>query len=51
MLENGGGTQSINQLMIMFLMMNSQNGDNFSSRSSSHRCGCGNCGRDNDFTF
>lgn len=48
MLENGGGTESINQLVIMFLLMNSRNNDTqtlFGSRR------CNNCGRDDGYTF
>lgn len=52
MLENGGGTESINQLVIMFLLMNSRNGGSLSSSDgmSGHRCH-GDCGRDDGFTF
>lgn len=55
MLENGGGTESINQLVIMFLLMNSQNSDgngNTAFSSSRHRDRCnGNCCREDGFTF
>lgn len=49
LLENGGGTENINQLVILFLLMNSRDRDN--------NCGCrrrscdDNCGRDDGFTF
>ena len=50
MLENGGGTESINQLVIMFLMMNSRNNESneLSSRNSRR---CHDCGREDGFTF
>lgn len=55
MLENGGGTESINQLVIMFLLMNSQNSDgngNTAFPSSRRRDHCnGNCCREDGFTF
>ncbi len=56
MLENGGGTESINQLVIMFLLMNSRNNSavGLNGALSSHcrhdRCN-GNCDRDDGFTF
>lgn len=46
MLENGGGTECINQLILMFLMMNSR-GDNAESRTQCRN----NCCRDDGFTF
>ncbi|MDE6401203.1 MAG: hypothetical protein K2L54_01165 [Clostridiales bacterium] len=57
MLENGGGTESINQLVIMFLLMNSRNGNNsgvglnnFNRRCRTDCCD-GNCNRDEGYTF
>lgn len=57
MLENGGGTESINQLVIMFLLMNSRDGNNsgiglnsFNRRCRSDCCDR-NCNRDDGFTF
>ncbi|MDE7463559.1 MAG: hypothetical protein K2M48_00890 [Clostridiales bacterium] len=51
MLENGGGTQSINQLVITFLLMQNRSGASSSLNNliSNRNSGC-NC--DNDgFTF
>lgn len=46
MLENGGGTESINQLVLMFLLMNARNG------GSDPHCDCGRCdGGCGDYTF
>ncbi len=50
MLENGGGTGNINQLVLMFLLMNSRNG-NFNGRNTEHRCDCDPCRRDDGYTF
>lgn len=46
MLENGGGTDNINQLVIMFLLMNSRSDS--SPATDNNRC---NCGRDDGYTF
>ncbi len=53
MLENGGGTESINQLVIMFLLMNSKNSDGrvLSNSQSRETSCCGNCGRADGYTF
>lgn len=46
MLENGGGTECINQLILMFLMMNSRGGN------SDDQTRCRNdCRREDGFTF
>lgn len=47
MLENGGGEQTINQLIIMFLMMNRNNDTDMSSSTSR---GC-SCRREEGYTF
>ena len=46
MLENGGGTGNINQLVLMFLLMHSKTAQN----SSSPRCS-DHCCRDDGYTF
>lgn len=52
MLENGGGTESINQLILMFLMMNSKNGSLGGSGDGRSRRHCDAfCGREDGFTF
>lgn len=52
MLENGGGTESINQLILMFLMVNSKNGSLGGSGDGRSRRHCdGFCGREDGFTF
>lgn len=56
MLENGGGTESINQLVIMFLLMNSRSGNNsgIGINNALRRChsDCdGICNRDEGYTF
>lgn len=56
MLENGGGTESINQLVIMFLLMNSRSGNNsgIGINNAFRRChsDCdSNCNRDEGYTF
>ena len=50
MLENGGSTGNINQLVLMFLLMNSRNGNNGSDNNNG--CNCNNrCFRDDGYTF
>mgnify|MGYP001045719510 CR=1 FL=1 len=52
LLENGGGTENINQLVIMFLLMNSRNDTTGRNRSTSGcRCVNSDCGRADGFTF
>lgn len=51
MLENGGGTGNINQLILMFLMLNSRENSGSRGLSLSSPCGNGNCCRDDGFTF
>lgn len=50
MLENGGGTESINQLVIMFLLMNSQNRGAVNTHDRDRLC-CNDCGRADGYTF
>lgn len=50
LMENGGGTENVNQLVIMFLLMNARG--EFGDRRSNCRCGCNSdCGRADGFTF
>lgn len=49
MLENGGGTENINQLVLMFLLMNSRSGNTGGSQSRSGSCH--DCGRLDGYTF
>ena len=56
MLENGGGTESINQLVIMFLLMNSRSGNNSgiginNAFRRGHSDCVGNCNREVGYTF
>ncbi len=46
LLENGGGAENINQLVILFLLMQSRCGNSPSGCSSN-----GTCGRDDGYTF
>ncbi|MBD5131846.1 MAG: hypothetical protein HDT28_04550 [Clostridiales bacterium] len=48
MLENGGSTGNINQLVLMFLLMNSRSQNTSSQQNSRHVC---SCDRDDGFTF
>ena len=50
MLENGGGTGNINQLVLLFLLMNSRT-VNLNGRNPEHRCDCDPCRRDDGYTF
>ena len=51
LLENSGRTENINQVVIYFLLMNSNNGTSSTNRNTSGcRCGSG-CGRVDGFTF
>lgn len=50
MLENGGGTESINQLVLMFLLMNSRNG-NLNGSDNRRNFNCDPCRRDDGYTF
>ena len=50
MMENGGGTESINQLIIMFLMMNAR-AEQAEAASRTNPCHAVNCGREEGFTF
>ena len=47
MLENGGGTENINQMVLMFLLLQNRS-DN--DRSYRRRGDC-TCGREDGFTF
>lgn len=53
MMQNGGGTQSINHLVLMFLMMQGRNGSSSNLARGCTRNSCCNtdCGRDDGFTF
>lgn len=52
LLENGGRTEYINQIVIMFLLMNSNSAVSQSSRAvSTCHCGGSDCGRADGFTF
>ena len=48
MLENGGGTENINQLILMFLLMQSQSG---LSGAGSSSCPSRRCGQNDGYTF
>lgn len=43
MLENGGGTENINQMILMFLLLQNRCNDNGNSNAS--------CDRDDGYTF
>ena len=52
MLENGGGTDRINPLILLFLIMNSTNGILGGSGDGRSRRHCDAfCGREDGFTF
>lgn len=44
MLENGGGTENINQMILMFLLLQNRCNDNGNSNTPS-------CDRDDGYTF
>ncbi|MCH5157983.1 MAG: hypothetical protein J1F33_02180 [Clostridiales bacterium] len=46
LLSESNGTEDINQILIMFLMMQSRNGNLFGDNDSRN-----NCGRDDGYTF
>ncbi|MCH5350764.1 MAG: hypothetical protein J1F39_02195 [Clostridiales bacterium] len=46
LLTESNGTEDINQILIMFLMMQSRNGNLFGDGDSRN-----NCGRDEGYTF
>ena len=46
LLSESNGTENINELLIMFLLMQSRNGSLFGDNNSRH-----NCGRDDGYTF
>ena len=47
MLENGGGTENINQMVLMFLLLQNRSDNDRSCR----RHGDNPCGREDGFTF
>lgn len=49
MLENGGGAESINQLVIMFLLMNARSSEQPRSEDSNRNRNV--CARDDGYTF
>lgn len=46
LLSESNGTENINQILILFLMMQSRNGNLFGDNNSRSRCG-----RDDGYTF
>lgn len=52
MLENGGGTGNINQLVLMFLLMHSRSANDLNGQFSQSRNRCDDgCCRDDGYTF
>lgn len=51
LLENGGGTENVNQLIIMFLLLHSRGDASGFGRFGGGNNSCDKCGRDDGFTF